>query len=441
MKHQLTFGDYINRWLFSTNAKDIAVLYFIFSLFCGILGSFMSLVLRLELAAPGNQILMGNHQLFNVVVTAHAVLMVFFLIMPVTMGFFGKRTKVPARTTCGAEKRTIMTESNNYYKNKDKWGPYLAGLIEGDGTIIVHDGNTKVKYSPIIEIVFHKKDLGLARYLHNLWKIGKINELSEENKYVLWRISKIEDVYKLINLVNGYFRTPKYEALIRAINWINDYITNNKNKIYNETNKLELLNKEKIELILSNINYLPILDLDLSDIKSNGWLSGFTDADGNFSIGLSIKSKKHKPRVNLSYRLEIRQNYSKVNKININNNYYEIMIRIASLFNSKLYSRERKLKLKNQVEYKIYRSYIVSINSKINLLKVKDYFNKYPLLSSKYLDYKDWESVLTLIDVKSSFTDVFILDRSKKIITNFNSTRVNITWDHLNNNYYESLNY
>ena len=89
MKHQLTFGDYINRWLFSTNAKDIAVLYFIFSLFCGILGSFMSLVLRLELAAPGNQLLMGNHQLFNVIVTAHAVLMVFFLIMPVTMGFFG----------------------------------------------------------------------------------------------------------------------------------------------------------------------------------------------------------------------------------------------------------------------------------------------------------------------------------------------------------------
>lgn len=75
MKHQSTFGDYINRWLFSTNAKDIAVLYFIFSLFCGILGSFMSFVLRLELAAPGNQILMGNHQLFNVIVTAHAVLM------------------------------------------------------------------------------------------------------------------------------------------------------------------------------------------------------------------------------------------------------------------------------------------------------------------------------------------------------------------------------
>lgn len=89
MTHQSTFSDYVNRWLFSTNAKDIAVLYFIFSLFCGILGTIMSLVLRLELSAPGNQILLGNHQLFNVIATAHAILMVFFLVMPVTMGFFG----------------------------------------------------------------------------------------------------------------------------------------------------------------------------------------------------------------------------------------------------------------------------------------------------------------------------------------------------------------
>lgn len=93
MTHQSTFSDYVNRWLFSTNAKDIAVLYFIFSLFCGILGTIMSLVLRLELSAPGNQILLGNHQLFNVIATAHAILMVFFLVMPVTMGFFGYQIK------------------------------------------------------------------------------------------------------------------------------------------------------------------------------------------------------------------------------------------------------------------------------------------------------------------------------------------------------------
>lgn len=343
------------------------------------------------------------------------------------MGFFGK-----------IKKRTIMTESNNYYKNKEKLGPYLAGLIEGNGTIIVYNEHTKVKNSPIIEIVFHKKDLGLAIYLENLLKIGKIICSGSEDNNILWRISKIEDVYKLINLVNGYFRTPKYEGLVKAINWINEYITFNQNKTFNEANKLELLNKEKIELILRNINNLPILDLDWSDIESNGWLAGLTDADGNFEILLSMNSKKHKPRVNLSYKLEIRQNNIQVNNINLNNNYYEIMIKICSLFNCKLYSREKKLKLKGQENIKIYRSYIVSINDKLNLLKVRDYFNEYPLLSSKYLDYKDWESVLTLINEKKSFTDISILDKSKKIITNFNKTRVNPTWDHLNNNNYVS---
>lgn len=50
-------------------------MYIIFALFCGLLGSLMSVILRLELSAPGNQILMGNHQLFNAFATAHAILM------------------------------------------------------------------------------------------------------------------------------------------------------------------------------------------------------------------------------------------------------------------------------------------------------------------------------------------------------------------------------
>lgn len=111
------------------------------------------------------------------------------------------------------------------------------------------------------------------------------------------------------------------------------------------------------------------------------------------------------------------------------------MIKIATLFNSELYSRERNLKLKNQLKSKIYRSYIVSINSLINLWKVRDYFNEYPLLSSKYLDYKDWESVL--IAKKDNISNEEILIKSKKIRTNLNSTRLDVTWDHLKNNKYE----
>lgn len=424
---------FVQRWLYSTNAKDIAILYFIFAIFCGIAGTAMSVIIRMELTAPGSQYLHGNNQLFNVLVAGHAILMIFFMVMPALIGGFGKNKN---KYNIWRNYSNLIIINNNY--NKNKLGSYIAGLIEGNGTIHVP---LTLKNKPIISIVFNINDKPLAIYLINLLNIGKIYD--KKGNFIIWQINKIEDVYNLLDLTNKYYRTPKYYEILRLIKWYEEYINKNNNNI-----------------LIKILNYY---DIDESDLILNYWLAGFTDANGSFYIQL-LKNK-----IKLRFSLEIKKIFNKDeqyykntlnnNIINLNLDYYKIIIKISNLFLTNLYSKNKELnknsniilsiapgtdgtegniKICNKITkksiIKIYSTYIIYVYNIKQYNNVLTYFNKYPLISSKYINYKDWEKLVILVLKYNTYSNPNIYKLAKEIKINFNKFRLLFNWKHLNNN-------
>ncbi|MEQ8814224.1 MAG: cytochrome c oxidase subunit I [Thalassobaculum sp.] len=80
--------SFVRRWLYSTNHKDIGTLYLVFAACAAIVGGGISIFMRMELQSPGLQF-MENGDVWNVYVTAHGLIMVFFVVMPALIGGFG----------------------------------------------------------------------------------------------------------------------------------------------------------------------------------------------------------------------------------------------------------------------------------------------------------------------------------------------------------------
>lgn len=281
-------------------------------------------------------------------------------------------------------------------------GNYLAGLIEGDGSIIVpkKDKNLKgKKYHPIIRVVFNKNDLPLAEILQN--KLNGFIQKPKTKAYILWEIQDIEGLTKIVNLVNGKFRSPKIEALHRLINW---------------------LNKTNPSLDI------PLLGLDYSSIETNSWLAGFSDADANFATSIYLRKKSGSSvRVQQFFRLEIRQTYHRDVDRNLlgGPSYFRLLSEISSYFRVNLYSRTRN------INNKIYYSFMVIAHNKDSHILVRKYFDTFPMFSSKQLNYLDWCKINDIV-LSKSYKTPQDFKLCKNIKESMNNKRTYLNWDHLN---------
>jgi hypothetical protein len=99
----------------------------------------------------------------------------------------------------------------------------LAGLIEGDGSIIVPETTRNEKgklLNPVIKITFVDKDASLTNKLMLTLQSGTL-ERPKGKKYLNLLIQDITTLYKIAVLINGKMRSPKIEALYRLIDWFN----------------------------------------------------------------------------------------------------------------------------------------------------------------------------------------------------------------------------
>jgi|UniRef100_A0A060QN72 hypothetical protein len=285
---------------------------------------------------------------------------------------------------------TIFTNNNNL-------GYYLAGLLEGDGSISLPSTNTGVTslnrvLNPRIVFTSHINNIGMYSFIQSeLGNIGRFQGASSSGENILrYIIGDIESIILFINLVHGKLRTPKNQRFNDLINFMN--------------NKYDLNISESL--------------LDNSSFTDNSWFSGFSEADGHFGIkyvggracaaifaapnpaGISTKIRKPKSEtrkrsvsenISLKFRLDQRL-YDKATSTSMK----PFMENLALFLNANLKT------YKNNTNSEVLS---VSIQSIKNVSFLIDYFNKFPLIGDKLTDFKKWEIVYNMIILKQHLTE------------------------------------
>ena len=78
----------LKKYVYTINHKRIAINYFYFSMWTGLSGAMLATMIRLELAHPGSSFFKGDSLKYLQVITAHGLIMVFFVVVPLIFGAF-----------------------------------------------------------------------------------------------------------------------------------------------------------------------------------------------------------------------------------------------------------------------------------------------------------------------------------------------------------------
>lgn len=355
---------WVESWLFSTNAKQIGLLYGIFALFSGLVGLSLSVLMRIELASPNPQILMGNGQLWNVLVTAHALFMVFFLVMPVTMGALGNYL-VPLMI---GTSDTAFPRINNI-----AFWLLVPSMLFGVLSCLIDEGPG-------------------TGWTLMIWGI--------KMSFDAWKTKWIKLYLKILN----YFKKLLFKVTI--FNIIGQYASFNNNKLQ-RLNMTKLLIKKGFKT--SKPNSLNIYE----------YIIGIIDANGSFNININKLNKKIKFTLKITLLEENRQllyklkKYLKFGKLKNDNNLSHYIITDTKVLLNNILPILDKYPLLTSKKWnylKFKECLLISTNNKLNekekILKIEEIKNNINEINNNKINTiksmnKSW--LIGFIEVKGNF--------------------------------------
>ena len=259
------------------------------------------------------------------------------------------------------------------FSKDNVWLSWFIGFLEGDGAILEHKGRAS--------FVITQRDSKILHEIHEVIKVGVIKPFYDNkgNKiYSRYIVSDNKGVYLLYLLLNGNLVLQSRVNQLR--NW---YIALN--------------NAIKFDFSLFYSKNLPLFIHSTREPTLNdAWLCGFTDAEGCFSV--KINNAKHKFYVQVIFILDQKNAEIVLNKI---------ALLLNTTAKAKLRTVNKSIRGKNLTYYlnTMFRLSVYCNEKKKPLYSIiSNYFNKYPLKTSKQESFKKWEKIFEIVANKQPLT-------------------------------------
>ena len=270
----------------------------------------------------------------------------------------------------------------------DNWLYWFIGFIEGDGAILEHKGRCRL-------VITQKEPKALIE-IKNTLGFGKVKDFDKFSRFI---VEDNKNCLLLYLLLNG--------------NLVLEHRINQLHKWYLSLTKAPKLKMEYFYLSASR--EIPFFNYSaVSPSLDNSWISGFTDAEGCFSIVID-KNRKNEEIVKARFILDQKNGESVLNIIS--NLFSPVTVSLRGFP-----VKNRKATAKQDITTNVFRLSISCSDIKNpNSMLIRNYFTKFKLKTSKYNSFIIWCEILDMFLGKQPLNQVVIseIKNLAKLINKF----------------------